>query len=386
MRILYLPCGAENAPDVEAALSALSCDVVRPDSLEEQDFDLVLSLRYDPEVSRLCLSRKVKYAVWISAPYEPSLYSCTLLNACNYIFLSDYALYEEFADGNPRVFFLPLAADTDRIGKILENSSIDSGADSRAGSGDEGGFAADLSMMQDVAPRESMGYHPLSPESPLKDAVKGYLEGCIACQHQLSGLPSMAEHLPPWVWQELIKEFPAVKRADSVETAAHYYDCRYFNGLITQADRDIHLNALAANQYFESVALYGAGEGYTAEEVRCFPHFDRLRQAPLIARESKINLVIAHRNLKSGIPQIAWDIMASGGFLLGSFQADYLRLLKGTTPVLYGDEMEMMSRAIYYLHHESERRELAEHLAETVRREHTYRQRLSRLLAVVEDT
>ena len=63
-----------------------------------------------------------------------------------------------------------------------------------------------------------MSYHPLAVESPLKDATKGYLEGCIACQHQLSGLPSMAENLPPYVREDLEKYFVPEISADSVET------------------------------------------------------------------------------------------------------------------------------------------------------------------------
>lgn len=399
MRMIYVPSHAENEPDVEAALEASALEVKRakrppeswvlrnsrkmPDEgessdgyteelhamLEREKPALVLSLCYYPELSKLCQRAGVSYAAWVCVPYNPGLYSCTLLNECNYVFFSDYAMYEEFAGGDIRAFYLPLAADTERIRRLLAQKQDIPGAD--------------LSMMQDIIPRSRMPYHPLSLQSPLKDAAKGYLEGCIACRHQLSGLPSMAENLPPWVWEELAAGFPPDIREDSVETAVHYYDYRYFDALVTYADRDVHLGELAANPHFHAVCQYDSLPGYTGENVRCVEGFERLKSAPAVALSSKINLVIAHRSLHSGIPQIAWDIMASGGFLLGNYQADYYRLFPERSPILYGEERDMLSKAIYWLHHDREREELAAALAEFVRENHTYQKRVAGLLETV---
>lgn len=387
MNILYIHTDVISDSDVVDTLRGTDCslkEVTAPsdDKAKEQEYaamliaaieehkaEVVMSLRYFPVVSIVCSVMKIKYISWICASYDKGIYSGTMLNECNYIYLSDYSLYQEFETGDfAHLAYLPLAANAERINRVLAGA-------------EQSDEMVDVTMMQDVFSRDSTSYHPLSLESPLKDAAKGYLEGCIACQHQLSGLPSMAEHLPPYVWDELKTCFPPEVEKDSVETAAHYYDYRYFNSLITWADRDVHLDTIARNEHFNTVELYNGCESYTSERVKCHGRVDYMSQLPLIVRRSKINFVVTHRNLRSGIPQIAWDIMASRGFLLTNFQGDYLRLFPDCLPVMYMDERQMLSKSIYYLHHDSERRELAETLKEIVADNHTYMHRLETIWA-----
>lgn len=390
MNILYLHTSVLSDKDVTDTLKKMDCNLEEfsaPSGEAEQDeeyvtkllacmeehhTDVVMSLRYFSIVSIVCNAMKVRYLSWVCTSYEPGLYSCTMLNACNYIFLADYVLYQEFASNDfPHIFYLPLGANVDRIKRIVERS------------GKEGEYQADVTMLQDIIPRESMPNNPLSTESPLKDATKGYLEGCIACQHQLSGLPSMAEHLPPYVWEDLTSNFVPEIGSDSIETAAHYYDYRYFNSLITYADRDIHLNTVAKNEYFKVVDLYHGYRTYQSDKVRCHERADYLTEVPSIVRQSKINLVITHRNWKSGIPQISWDIMAAGGFLLSNVQEDFLRLFPERMPVLYTEERELLSKAIYFLNHEKERCDLAANLSEIVVQKHTLKHRMETILASI---
>jgi len=320
-------------------------------AMETQKTEVVFALKYFPLVSIVCQAARVKYAVWIAAAYDPQIYSCTLLNSCNYVFMADYALYEEFASGDfPHLFYLPLGAGEKSVSFPL---------------GEEKRYEYDLAMLQNIVARERTPYNPLSPESPLKDATKGYLEGCIACQYQILGLPSMAGSLPPYVWEDLTAHFPPELDADSIEAASHYYDCRYFNPLVTWADRDIHFHTMDKNRYFQK----------TLQKNGC-----KRNEAVMLIRSSRINLAIPHRNWQSGIPQLCWDILAAGGFLLCSFRGDFLRLFSDELPVLYENEREMLSRGIYYLHHENEREELAGRLALEVRERHGCRKRLEELM------
>lgn len=376
MNILYLHTDVASDRDVPEVLGKMDCGLACMEAprdgegeegyaerllhaIEESRAELVFSLKYFPIVSIACEAVAVKYAAWIVSDYDPGVYSCTLLNPCNYVFMADYALYREFQGGGfPHLFFLPMGAYVEWVDRVA------------AGAGRE--YQADLLLPCEIQPRESLGMHPLSPGSPLKDATKGYLEGCIACQHQLSGLHSMAESLPPYVWEDLAAHFAGIfcraVGADSVETPTHYYDSCFFNPLITFADREIHLGAVAKNPHFRQV---WQDNSWDREEM--------LRRAV----GSRINLVIAHRNWRSAVPQIAWDIMAAGGFLLGSWQEDYLRLFPDHPPILYGEEVDMLGKAIYYLHHEQEREKLAGELAQEVRAKHTCRGRLEELLGKI---
>jgi spore maturation protein CgeB len=387
MKVLYIAANIENDSSVREDLDRLSCqvqDFPAPDDgqrgageyaagllkeIEAFSPDVVLSLKYFPTVSIVCKAAGVNYGAWICSSYDPGIYSCTMLEECNYVFFADYSLYQEFAEGGfPHVYYLPLGADTGKIRSTEEKA---------------GEYTADLTMMQDIYPRKETGYHPLSADSPLKDATRGYLEGCIACQHQICGLPSMAEHLPGYVWEDLTANFVPETGVDSIEAAAHYYDYRYFNDLITYADRDIHLHTMAKNEHFTRVVLYDHCESYTSEEVECRKWRDMHSQLPVIAADSRINLVITHRNWKSAVPQISWDIMAAGGFLLSNIQGDFFRLFPDKLPILYEDERDMLSKGIYYLHHDEERESLACELAEEVRAKHTCLHRLKELFSVI---
>lgn len=372
MNILYLRTGAVWDRNTAELLEKMGCILTQTDApentvdtidyrkkleraIEESHVEAVFALRYFPEVSSICSKMGVKYATWITSVTDRNIYSCTLLNSCNYIFMTNYAQYEEFKDGDFRqLFYLPLGAYIEWADEELEGVKRE--------------YQADLLMPCKILQREDLGEHPLSLESPLKDAVKGYLEGCIACQHQLAGLPSMAEQLPPYVWEELTKYFQPKIREDSVETAYHYYDNRFFNPLITIADREIHLGTIKKNSYFKQV---WQNNQWSREEL--------LKRSVC----SKINLVIAHRNWRSGIPQTAWNVMAAGGFLLSSMQGDYFRLFQDMMPTVYTEEKDMLSKAVYYLNHDQEREALAKELSQAVRSQHTCGKRLEKLLSLI---
>lgn len=387
MNILYLNTKVINNQDVKESLQKMQEVTITEHTglyekqeeyakellriIEEKGIEMVLSLKYIPIVSIVCQAMKTKYAAWICSSYDKNIYSCTFLNQCNYIFFADYTLYREFKEnGFQRIYYLPLAANVVRIKEVLQRMEVKEVE------------SVDILMVQDIYTRERMSYNPLSLKSPLKDAVKGYLEGCIACQYQRSGLPSMAENLPPYVWKELTEKFTITLEKDSVESLSHYFDYQYFNSLITYADRDIHLNVWAENAHVKKTELYQKCHTYQSENVECHDRVSYEDSLPLVIKKGKINYVVTHRNWKSGISQICWDIMAAGGFLLSNYQADYLRVFPGVKPVLYYDEKDMLSKGIYYLHHEKERRELAEVLAKEVEQKHTYFQRLTKILQI----
>lgn len=336
--------------------------------LEENKIDVVMSLRYFPLISIICNTMKVKYISWICSSYDSNIYSYTLLNECNYVFFADYMQYFEFSqNGFQKVFYMPLAVNADRIQRILEKEEKDIK------------YSTDILMLQDIYHRNEIAFNPLSPKSNLKDSTKGYLEGCIACQYQLSGLPSMAKHLPTYVREDLEKNFIPEAQNDSIESKIHYYDYKYFNPLITYADRDIHLNAWAENIHVKKVDLYSRGKEYYSEKINCHEQANYLTELPLIIKKGKINYVVTHRNWKSGIPQISWDVMASGGFLLSNIQEDFFRVFEEYIPILYRNERDMLSKGIYYLHHEDERCELANNLAQEVCAKHTYQHRFKEM-------
>lgn len=337
--------------------------------LEKNGVEVVISLKYIPLVSIVCNAMRVKYVAWICSPYDPEMYSCTMINSCNYLFIADGRVYEEFSkEGFEHIYYLPLGVNEKRMKEVLQQRNP------------EEDDTVDLVMMQDIFHRTEMSEYQKMQICDLKDSTRGYLEGCIACQHQLSGLPPMTSIFPPYIWEDLDGHLPVKKNVDSVEMFAHALDAQYFNPLITCADRDIHLNTLANNSYFKRTELYTKSKEYKADNVKCCPAVNYWKELPKIARRAKINLVITDRNWKSGIPQIGWDIMAAGGFLLSNVQEDYFSIFSEICPVLYLEERELLSKGIYYLNHTEERRKIAVELQAKVIADHTQRKRLQKML------
>ena len=87
--------------------------------LEKNKYDFVFSFNYMPVVSNICKEYECAYVSWVyDSPYI-HVYSYTVLNSCNYIFLFDYALYQElYSAGIQTVYYLPLAVNPDRVLKL----------------------------------------------------------------------------------------------------------------------------------------------------------------------------------------------------------------------------------------------------------------------------
>lgn len=352
-----------NAPDTYANQELFLKEVLQ--IAQEKEIDAFVSLQYYAVISLLCKTIQKKYIIWVCRAYDPGIYSYTIISAYNYLFLPDYHRYLEFQDVlKGQVFYLPLAANAERIlNQVKEEEKT-----------------YDLCMVQDIKEISELGNHPLDLQNNLKDATKGYLEGCMSCQYQRVGLPSVAEHLPRYVKEDLFEKFPINIPGDSVESLEHKYDYQYFNPWITMLERKIYFNALAKKLNFENCRLYSDGKAQVNERVECFQKPNYLTELPNIVKQNKINFVIANRNWKAGIPQIAWDIMAGGNFMLGNYMQDAISLFSEQRPMMYDNSIDMLSKAIYYLKHDEERDKICNTLQEEIICKHTYDRRIACIL------
>lgn len=105
---------------------------------------------------------------------------------------------------------------------------------------------------------------------------------------------------------------------------------------------------------------------------------------PLVFNNSRINLNMTIRNIRTGIPLRVWDILGAGGFLLTNFQVelpDYFE--NGKDIVYYEDINDSCRKARYYLAHEDERRQIALNGYNIVKQNHSYTQRIATILDMV---
>ena len=123
--------------------------------------------------------------------------------------------------------------------------------------------------------------------------------------------------------------------------------------------------------------LYTNDRTYTCGGCTNHGPADYYMEMSRIFYNSKINLNITLRSIKSGIPLRALDIMGSGGFLLTNYQEDFLDFFEPDVDFVYYSSMDdLMDKVDYYLSHDRERQEIAGNGYEKVRRGHTFEVRI----------
>jgi spore maturation protein CgeB len=126
---------------------------------------------------------------------------------------------------------------------------------------------------------------------------------------------------------------------------------------------------------------------YTASDTSAYPQLENrglaktLTEMPLVFHESKINLNLTSKPIRSGLPLRIWDILGSGGFCITNYQPELPELLPaGEYLDCYGSLEELDEKVGWYLSHEKERAEIAQNGYEYVKAHHTYPIRLSEMI------
>ena len=105
---------------------------------------------------------------------------------------------------------------------------------------------------------------------------------------------------------------------------------------------------------------------------------------PYIFNNTRINLNITLRSIKSGIPLRGMDVMGAGGFLMSNYQADYYDwFVPGEDMVMYESVDDLSDKCRYYLTHDNERRQIAANGYGKISEFHTYDVRFKEMFDVV---
>ncbi len=393
MKILFIEWASFGNADIKEAFTeeghTLSCFPFsnrdgRKDTEIEQELsgvlhkegpDAVFSFNYFPVISQVCKKEAVKYISWIyDSPYV-MLYSYTAVNPCNAIYVFDKELYLEFHNaGIDTVHYMPMAANTKRLGRIADTQAIspsyNKGDDMIASD-----FLYNISFVGSLYTERHNFYDRMNG---LPDYTRGYLEALMAAQMKVQGYNFIQESLAP-VMDDLYKALPMDPNPDGVESREYLYAQYVINRKITGLERADLLTAVASRHALD---LFTHDTTFTLQNMRNHGTVDYYRQMPLVFKRSRINLNISLRSIKSGIPLRAFDIMGSGGFLLSNFQADFLDyFLPGEDFVYYESREDLLDKIDYYLGHEEERAAIAQSGHDKVAAGHTFRHRVREMLA-----
>lgn len=87
--------------------------------IESASYDAVFTFNYFPVISNCCKKHNIPYIAFVYDSPLVSLYSYTIINPCNYVFLFDQQTYLELKKENIQtVYYMPLAVNTSRLDKM----------------------------------------------------------------------------------------------------------------------------------------------------------------------------------------------------------------------------------------------------------------------------
>lgn len=132
-------------------------------------------------------------------------------------------------------------------------------------------------------------------------------------------------------------------------------------------------------------ALYSGQDYPMLQGVRCCGTVDYFDEMPYVFAASKINLNISVKGIQSGVPLRAFDVMASGGFLLSNYQHELGELFSdGDEMVVYESMEDAVEKCRFYLKHEDLRQQIALAGRKKVFQEHDLMDRIKIMLEVAE--
>lgn len=343
--------------------------------IEGEKYDCVFTFNYSPVISNNCKKINIPYISFVYDNPQIQLYSYTVINSCNYIFIFDKAQYMELKNGGINtVYYAPLAVNIDRMNRMLgTNGSCNDR------------YKSDVSFVGSMYNEKHNLFQRLEGVS---EHTKGYLDAIIQAQRQVYGLFFLEDLLKDRILDDMLKNYPVEVNTDGVESVEYIY-ANYFlaRELATEERYDImkKLGTEFGKDYL--INLYTPNGSLKIDGVMNKGPIDYYNEMPYVFNNSRINLNITLRSIKSGIPLRAMDVCGAGGFLLSNYQADFYDFFTpGEDIVLYESIDDMLSKCKYYLTHDSERERIAKNGRARIEKAHTYDIRFEEIFNMVFNT
>jgi len=336
------------------------------DKLNQGNYQFVFTINFFPAISEICNIYHIPYLCIIVDSPVMELYSDSITNPWNRIFLFDKALYKEFAPYNPNcIFHLPLATNVSRWNKVIQSAPRTSLEK----------YSGQISFIGSLYSEKCPYYDLKFPN----DYVKGYINGLLTAQEKVYGYFFLEELLNDTLVNELVSatpsfyQFPEKSRKNNKAALAQFY----LGAKITEMERTEMLTSLGS--YFP-IDLY-SGSNSTNIPVRAHGFVNTHTEMPLIFNQSQINLNMTAKSIRSGIPQRVWDVLGCKGFLISNYQSEIPEhFIPGEDIVLYASKDELLGLVEYFFSHPKECAEIALNGYQKVSAFHIWPVRLNQML------
>ena len=336
-------------------------------TIADNSYDFIFTFNYSPIISNNCNKHHIKYVSWIYDSPLVTLYSYTIINPCNYVFIFDEALFLDFKkEGINTVFYLPLAVNTRRLDAMVPDKQT------------KDLFSSDVSYVGSMYNEKHNLFDRLKDISPF---TRGYLDGIMAAQLKISGYFFIEEMLKDDILTDMLKSLEYTTNADGVETPAYIYANYFIARKLAELERKNLLGKIS-DQF--NLKLYTHNPTPDLPNISNMGPIDYYNSMPYVFKCSKINLNITLRSIRTGIPLRAIDIMGAGGFLLTNYQSDFFKyFVPNEDFVFFENESDLINKCAYYLKHEDERLQIANNGYLKIKESHTYEKRIHEILSII---
>lgn len=336
------------------------------ETLQKKHYDCVFTVNFIPIVSRVCNIMKIPYICQTVDNPCFQLYSETIKNPCNRIFMFDRGQYDKFHPLNPDcIFHMPLACDYEAWNAITLTEA------------DHQNYDCDISFVGSTY-AEKCSYNEIKK---LPAFIRGFVDGLIRAQLNVYGYNFIADSLSDEFCQEFKQYANWVPLGeDYVEDTKAIIADTYIGYKCTEQERLLTLKNISSHYDMDI---------YTLSDVSGIPNIhnrggaDSITMMPKIFKCSRINLNMTNRPIKTGLPLRIFDIMGAGGFLLTNYQAELPEHFEiGKDLAAYESQADLLNQIGYYLEHDDIRQEIAANGQAKIKEMHTYAIKLKKMLEI----
>lgn len=387
MNILFYRYGSICEPDIIASFKHLGFNITEDtrevynkqllpsdcikglnELLKQDTYSFIFSINFFPSVSDVCNIWGIPYLCLIVDSTVLELFSTSLANPCNKVFLFDRQLYNDFHHINPDgIFHIPLATN------VRDNYATAT----MASAADRARFSSDISFIGSLYSEKCL-YNQIT----LPEKMRGYVDGLIEAQLLVYGYNFIEECVTPELIEAFCKvrpeliNFPDSMKVDTKAVIAQHI----ISVKVAEQERLRYLKALS--EHF-NVDLYTGSDTYSMPLIHNRGFAKTNTEMPIIFHQSKINLNLTAKSIRSGLSLRIFDVLGCEGFLITNYQAELPEHFNiGEDLEAYTSLDDLMGKCEYYLSHDKERREIAHNGFEKVKKYHTYDIRLTQMLEI----
>ena len=387
MNILFYRYGSICEPDIIASFKHLGFNITEDtrevynkqllpsdcikglnELLKQDTYSFIFSINFFPSVSDVCNIWGIPYLCLIVDSPVLELFSTSLANPCNKVFLFDRQLYNDFHHINPDgIFHIPLATN------VRDNYATAT----MASAADRTRFSSDISFIGSLYSEKCL-YNQIT----LPEKMRGYVDGLIEAQLLVYGYNFIEECVTPELIEAFCKvrpeliNFPDSMKVDTKAVIAQHI----ISVKVAEQERLRYLKALS--EHF-NVDLYTGSDTYSMPLIHNRGFAKTNTEMPIIFHQSKINLNLTAKSIRSGLSLRIFDVLGCEGFLITNYQAELPEHFNiGEDLEAYTSLDDLMGKCEYYLSHDKDRQEIAHNGFEKVKKYHTYDIRLTQMLEI----